>query len=93
MIEHENMIAIMSKITPQPQPEQEQPRPKPNFFCSQSNTASSRKSLSRPERQPGRSFMVDSFRVTFEFNMIYVISQKWFFVMRAKASQALYEVE
>ena len=48
-------------MKPQPQPVQENPRPKPKRFCSQSKITFRNVSLSSPERQPGRWFMISSF--------------------------------
>ena len=48
-------------MNPQPQPVQENPRPKPKRRCSQSKRTFKKVSLSKPDRQPGRSFTAFSF--------------------------------
>ena len=49
---------MISSMIPHPQPVQERPRPNPKLSCNQSNSQPNKASFNKPERHPGRSFIM-----------------------------------
>jgi len=60
MTEQARIKNRINRITPQPHPVHDAPLPKPNRSCNRLKSQFKKASLSKPDRQPGLSFISTS---------------------------------